>query len=228
MIIKRLKNQIVNNYRTNKWYKQNVIVVLICLVLLSSLSIGYAILSQNLNISGEAALRASNDIRITKIENTNISCGYDVYYPKYDLNSITVNLELPNLECTVEYEVTIKNYGTKDMKLVEIIEDSYNNNDIEYEMDGIGIDDIVEASDTLVITITFKYKGSVVTLPSKTDLGAIIKFEFEEAATSQLLNEYIMDLVSNSNVTGVYNEPVTDYRYEKANVNNYVLFNNEL
>lgn len=174
-ILKALKDDV-----KQRWYKQNIITAIIALFIISGLSIGYSILSQNLDILGNVVLRAEKDIRVDAITSNITNCGYDIYNPKYNEDSITVNLTLPSLECTIKYSVTIKNYGTTSMELISIIDENYNNNNIVYSINGYEIGDIILPGDSVTFTITFKYKNGLAALPSSTELGATIKFVWQE------------------------------------------------
>lgn len=182
-----LKLKIADKYK-NKWYRQNTIVVLLCILLAASLSIAYATILGQMSIETEGYVRAIRDIRVINIENQNDSCGYDKFYPKYDIDSITVNLDLPSLDCTVEYKIKIYNKGLVPMEITDIILESYNNVDIIYEIDGIKIESVIDVEQTVEATLKFRYNPTIQTLPQKTDLGSIIKFAWQEYVDDNLGN----------------------------------------
>lgn len=188
-----MKIKLITKFRESlrqAWYKQNFIVIMIALFLISSLSIGYSILSQTLNISGEVVLRVEKDIRVTSIFSNSSNCGYDIYNPKYNENSITVNFSLPSLECTIMYSVTVSNNGTKAMELISIINENYNNNNIIYDITGYNIGDVILPNNSITFTILFKYSPTLVILPDNTDLGATIKFVWQEYIDSEEIIDY--------------------------------------
>jgi len=196
------------------------------------MSIGYAYLQQVLDIEGKVVLRADLDFRITNIENMFTSCGYDLFHSKYTEDTIIVNIDLPEVECTLEYDVTVTNNGLTGMKLMDVTKDAFNNNDIEFVLLNIAIGDVIDSGDSLGIKILFRYITGTTNLPPKTDLSAIIKFSFEEYIPDPIvflggLAKHVVDLAVSPS-SGVFNEPATDWRYQGINPDNYLLYNNEL
>ena len=229
-IFKRRKR---NVFKDQKWYKQNMFVVFVTFIVLTFMSVGYAALQQGMSIQGEVVVRAEKDIRITFIEsNPSISCGYDLFNPRYDEYTITVNLSLPELTCTMEYTVIVRNFGIVVMELNDIIEDNHNNEDIEYEVNDIKIGDIILPNETKIFKITYKYKTSVSVLPDNNNLGSIIRFVLIEHIPGGIIlgddfASHIIGLAADSANTKVVNETSTEWRYQGPGVDNYLLFNNE-
>lgn len=184
---KLFKKTFKDNFK-QKWFKHNVFALVLTFVVVSCLSIAYSALDQEIDIIGDIAVRAEKDIRVENITSNIIDCGYDQYNPKYTVDRITVNLSLPTLDCSIEYTVTIKNNGTKNMELIDIIDENYTNRDIVYTIDGYEIGDVINANNSLTFTITFKYHSRLTSLPNSTSLGATIKFVWQEAIEDSATN----------------------------------------
>ena len=164
-----------------KWYKQNLIVILILFCVIASMSVGYAILNQVLGVQGDVIVKAVDDIRILSIEsNPGASCGFDNFNPTHTMDSVTVNFELPHLNCTMEYKVTIRNDLDLVMQLFNIVQESYNNSDIIFELSGVSINNSVNPGETVEMIIIFKYNPTLTSLPSNRTLGAILQLAWRE------------------------------------------------
>ncbi|HPF83579.1 MAG TPA: hypothetical protein PLV83_05425, partial [Bacilli bacterium] len=145
-----------------------------------SLSIGYAYISQNMDIKGEVFLRATKDIRITSISDfASMDNAYEKYNPKYDTNSITTNVSLPNLTSYATYTVTIANNGTAAMKIKNITPTS-SNQAMTYDIKGVGVGTIIAGIDSLTFTVKLRYSSLTTTIPENIDYSLILNFEFEQ------------------------------------------------
>lgn len=191
--------------------KTNLILFLLFCVFTLSLSVGYAALNEELNISGEATFRVEEDIRITNVslsETTNM--GIENYTNKYGKDSITLGVGLPNLESTVTYKVEIINSGTVSMWIDSITEELKNNSNMEYVLDGIGIKELINPGETKEFNLKVKYKEGV-TLPSNTNLDAMLRFKFVKPV-SILMNQSENDVTStfyNGNIAKEKVEEIT-------------------
>ena len=142
------------------------------------LSVGYAALNSDLKISGEANFRVQADIRIedvTLYETTNL--GLENYTSKYSKNTITIGAELSQINSTVSYKVKVANNGTVSM-WIDSIEETKNNDNIEYVLEGIGIKELINPGEEKEFVVKIKYKDGLTTLPSNTNIDTILKFNF--------------------------------------------------
>ena len=53
------------------------------------------------------------------------------------------------------------------MKIKDITTDVFNNDNVTYVLDGVSKLDVVAAGEHVTFSVTFKYKSTVTTLPSK-------------------------------------------------------------
>ena len=169
----------------HKWYRQNIMVFLLCLAIISSLTIGYAALSQNLNIEGRVIVRADLDARITdiRINQEATTCGYEQFQPNFTTDTFTTNLVLPQLDCIIVYTLTFRNRSAFYIEITDIIEELFNNSNMMFEFSNLEIGDIIYPNQTRTTGITFKYRPGVTELPSQTNLGAIIRLTWIEHQT---------------------------------------------
>ncbi len=154
----------------------NIFLVYTFLILLFCLTIGYSVLSNVLSIKGDIAVRPTKDIRITNITGPVLSNGaYENTNFRFSHDLLQVNGVLPNNNSSLTYTITIKNNGTSDMDLVNII-NTCNNSNIYYELNGINLGDTIEAGKSITFTLTLKTRSG-----SNTAFNSQLQFIFEES-----------------------------------------------
>jgi alpha-tubulin suppressor-like RCC1 family protein len=168
-----------------KLLRRNLIVLAICLVSVSSLATAYAAMSTTLSIKGQAKVVGEQPIRIAAVESVNPqpSCGMSTYPPTWSSTSFNVDGSLPDLDCTVMFEVVVKNETDNTVYIKEIVEDSFNNStNMEYEffITPNTLDAVVTPQSQRYIGVKFRYKDSVVNLPAMTSFVASFHLVFEK------------------------------------------------
>ena len=167
--------------------KANLVIIAIALVAIAFLSVGYAYLSQQLNIGGSITKLAYAEIHFDSIgDMTSTGNGYSYYNPTKTANSITTHVDLPALNSSVTYTVTLKNDSSVTKQLDAILVSSNSNNDIVYSLDGIALQDTFIAGSTTTFTITLSYKNDLTTLPENTVQSLLLTFDFVEYVPIQM------------------------------------------
>ena len=155
------------------------------------LSVGYAALNSDLKISGEANFRVVKDIRITDVslyETTNL--GLENYTSKYSKDTITIGSDLKQVNSTISYKVKVQNSGTVSM-WIDSIEETKNNDNIEYVLEGIGIKEFINPGEEKEFTLKIKYKDGITVLPSNTNIDTILKFNFIKPESTLAMGEKV-------------------------------------
>ena len=102
--------------------KRNIIIGSLCCLLII-MGIGYAVLSQTLNISGTANMKGTWDIKITDISEASRTGKADPGTPTISTNGVSAsfeaNLWMPGDSIT--YNITVKNNGNIDAALKELV-----------------------------------------------------------------------------------------------------------
>ncbi len=139
-------------------------------------SIIYSAINSSMFINGEAHIRVEKDIRITNVKVLEQENGaYETYNNDYSHDSTSINATLPNINSTITYEVTITNKSDIDYEISEIIEKSYSNVNIKYEI----ID--LKVSDIIIGNTTHKFKIKLTTISNENNQTIInLKYIFKE------------------------------------------------
>lgn len=183
--VKELKKQSRKNDNTS------LLLVALIYIITILFSLGNSALNQKLNISGEAVYRVMADMRITHLsEPTRVNGGDITYNGTYSVNSVSLHVELPNKDSSVEYVVKITNIGNIN-QWIKSINATSNNENIIYKIENLKPqEDIIyspNSSENNIkeIKIIFSYndsiKNGVQALPTGdgTRLSTIISFEYE-------------------------------------------------
>ena len=138
------------------------------------ISIGYAALNTNLNVSGEAFIRAKDNVRISRVDLSDAANdGYETYNPEYSKRTTKIYATLPKNNSSITYTVKVTNSTGVKYKVDSIEVDNTNPNvscTPNIEVDSILEDGITE------FTITANYKNG---MSQDTNLDACeIKYEF--------------------------------------------------
>ena len=192
---------------------KNIKYYLLVLLGILSISVGYSALNTDLNISGEAIVRADVDIRVTNIKLDNTSNdGKEIYSPEFTKDTTTMSVSLNNQNSTVTYNVTITNKTGKKIKVKDIIEENNSNSNVSYEI--IGLDENgVYSGEQINFQIVFTNKTSIVQENILT-----LKYNLE------IFDGYTVTLVQNDNAI----ENNIDKEENATNFNNIILNDNDV
>ena len=173
------QGKLLTKLQEMSFFKKNILFIAICFVLLVFSTIGYSALNQKLFISGDLALRAVKDIRISDLKLVEtLSGGYEQYNSKYTADTITITSALAEDGSATTYQATITNYGTTDMEIASI-----SSNSTTWFADctiiGLAKGDEISAGTSKTFKITLKRKANIAT----TDYVAatLVEFKFQEA-----------------------------------------------
>ena len=148
------QGKLLTKLQEMSFFKKNILFIAVCFVLLAFSTIGYAALNQKLFISGDLALRAVKDIRISNLEFISSNGGsYEIYNNKFTTNSISIFTILPEKGSSVVYRGTITNYGTKNM-VIDTISFSTSSKNISYNISNIKEGTVIKGNTSITFDIT--------------------------------------------------------------------------
>ena len=207
----RVSNKKVNN-------KRPLSLLLISLVVfLLFIAVGFSALSTTLSVNGNAAFDPVGMIRVMSISTGSLVDATE-QSKSITPDSIKNMLDLNSSNATATYNVVIKNLGQTDKELDDVLEDMFSNEQIEYELNGLQIGDVIEARDEVQFSITFKYKEGAIP-PLEPRLNSKLRFVFkdhEDVDPAGIVFEHTGACTFNgpsNNITGEECEEYWDKKY---------------
>lgn len=192
-------NKILDKFKNMSFVKKNLILIFCCFLLITIATVGYAALNQSLNITGDLALRAVKDIRISDLKLLSTeNGGYELYNSKYTVDTISLTSNLLDEGASTTYQATITNYGNVDMEISSISK-SVNSWFAECTINGLAKEDVINAGESKTFTIKLKKPVGVVT--SSDTAGVLIELGFQEAKTRYLAYSISGNSVQNGTPT---------------------------
>ena len=172
-----------NRAKSNSW----IFLLLICITT-CFMGIAFAQTNKELDISGSVAAESQEGIFITEVNylsNVNADINVSKILNTYQtiLNSSIVLSETDG-NSNITYEIEIYNSNDVDYKFTGttymIGDDTYDNENIVFSLDGIAEGDVVKSKEECNFRITFHYKNNV--FLGNNQLNSFINFVFEENA----------------------------------------------
>ncbi len=228
--------------RSHKVKAQHFLIGTICIAAFLMLGIGYAILSQQLDINGTAQITSNWKILFTSAEEKEMNNATTTRKEISDLTTLTLDVNLTQPGASATYDVVVENQGDLDAVLSKIDGISESNSkdpkSIKVSVENIKTGDSLLAGDKktfrvkvywdenvdfsetnmqkeIEITLTYEQSDDGVPLPPKPGEGESIGGQTVELVTSG---------------DGLYEDQYETgrYIYRGSNPNNYIQFNNEL
>ena len=220
--MKILKNSFINNSSS---------IILRLTVALSIvvmfISVGFAALTSTLSINGSAKFVPVGMIRVMSIEQNTLTNATEVD-SSYTKDTINVQVDINDINGYAIYDVNITNLGQTDKVLTQIVDQIFSNNDMEYEITGLAIDDVIEAGDSIDFQIKFKYKDNVSNPDSR--LNSSIQFIFDDyvdVSTFPIVFEQVGACTFNGENGNITGNDCSDY-WNKNHIDTGIyLYNND-
>lgn len=173
-----------NIFSKLKTIKNKYLYIITLLFMTMLLGIGYSQTTDiNLALSGDAAATPEEEVIITEITylSSNLADPNDSTIHDSYLTLMNSSIVLGNdLSSTITYKIKVKNLSTIAAIYNEAVystELGYDNQDIEFVVNGITTGDTLNPQEEKEFTITFKYKDNLSTI-TNTTLNSYINFEF--------------------------------------------------
>jgi len=157
----------------------NIVMSILLIVVLSFVSLGYAIYNQRLNVNGIATIKTQGTIAITNVELISSSNVPDGVTPTFTDNSIDFDLafekqpDSTSEEYKATYSVTIKNdtFYDFDFNVINFEPTIYNSNNepvssslLNVSFEDISIGDKIPAGETVTFKVVFTFNHQMMTL----------------------------------------------------------------
>ena len=156
---------------------RKTIVTATLMIVVFVMSLGYAALSQYMEIEGMAMIEKRWNVGIddVTVSSTNGGVGVKSYNTSIPcVTAVSLDSTLPNLNSTVTYTIKLKNVGNVGGMLHSIDKIEDKNTNITYTISGVSVGTTIAAGGTVTATVTVRYKSgatSVSTEPKKMMIG---------------------------------------------------------
>ncbi len=166
----------MRNHKKNKTYLLIGLVV-ICIFLM--LGLGYALLSQNLDIKGTGTITSDWNILITDIVTKDKSnTASNVTEPNHSGTSATMNAKFELPGDYISYDITVANQGTLNAVLDSIKIKMKDQEVFLFSIEGIQSGEALNVSEEKTFTLTIKYNENITTTPDITNIDLSMDLDY--------------------------------------------------
>ena len=174
--------------------KKKIIMVVLS-VLVCIMAVGYAVLAQQLNITGTTSIDSTWKVEITNIgEKEVVGKAVSKVTPSYTSTTANFSVGLIQPGDSITYDIEISNFGTVIAKVDSININLDENDAIKYTTSGVSNGDKLGVGEKTTLTIKVEYDSSVTSQPSITskDITVTINYvqDLDEGNTSTTYQTY--------------------------------------
>jgi hypothetical protein len=135
------------------------VLVIMFVVFLLTLSVGYGALSTELNIGGDLVVKAERVAKIIDVTELN-GVNSNTKNISFENNRLFGNVTFSDvMESSVTYQIKFSNNTDKNLYLKEIINNGSIN--LNYVLDNMGVNQVINAGDTVSFNITFSLNNGI-------------------------------------------------------------------
>ena len=182
------------------------------------LSIGYAqITASDLQISGIATAYQQEGVYVSNVAYGSSSyANTETSFTKQRVGA-TIESQIflnNNQNASITYQITTTNRTTKPYIYIgpSVSEHFYSNTDIEYDVSGINVGDVIDPNDDITFNLTYSFAQNAQIYANETELDAYINFGFREGFPITYSNiqgtgypEYVINYKTSDNQPVVLN-----------------------
>ena len=209
--------------------KQRIIIGTLCAVIIG-LAVGYAVLSQQLNIQGTGGIASDFNILFTDIGEGTMNGATTINKQITASTTATFTIDLEKPSSNGEYLITVENRGTLDAYVESIngIDEANSTEptDITFSIEDIKVNDKLKAKESKVFKVKAVWNSNSTSIPNTNkDLTLSINFAQDTGSTTPSEDTIIstVDNLLDSSTDGTYN--YMDGTYLKGEqTTNYVWF----
>ncbi len=232
----------VERKRMNSEHKKYFLVGSLCIAIFLMLGIGYAVLSQQLDINGTAQITSNWKILFTSAEEKEMTNATTTRKEITDLTTLTLDVNLTQPGASATYDVVVENQGDLDAVLSSIDGVKENNNQdpkaIKVSVENIKVGDPLLATESKTFQVKVYWDASVDFNETNMSKEIEITLTYEQSDDGVPVGPIPGDgvdmggqgveLVTSGD--GLYEDQYEDgrYVYRGSEPDNYIRFNNEL
>ena len=232
----------VERKRMNSEHKKYFLVGSLCIDIFLMLGIGYAVLSQQLDINGTAQITSNWKILFTSAEEKEMNNATTTRKEITDFTTLTLDVNLTQPGASATYDVVVENQGDLDAVLSSINGVNENNNKdpkaIKVGVENIKVGDPLLATESKTFQVKVYWDANVDFNETNMSKEIEITLTYEQSDDGVPVGPIPSDGVDmgGQNVElvtsgdGLYEDQYEDgrYVYRGSESNNYIQFNNEL
>ena len=232
----------VERKRMNPEHKKYFLVGSLCIAIFLMLGVGYAVLSQQLDINGTAQITSNWKILFTSAEEKEMNNATTTRKEITDLTTLTLDVNLTQPGASATYDVVVENQGDLDAVLSKIDGVKENNNQdpkaIKVSVENIKVGDPLLAGEQKTFQVKVYWDSNVDFSETNMQKEIEITLTYEQSDDGVPVGPIPSD---EPNIGGQKVEVVTSgdglyedqyeigrYIYRGSEPNNYIQFNNEL
>ena len=165
--------------RNNKKHKTYLLITLIVVCIFLMLGLGYALLSQNLDIKGTGTITSDWNILITNIVTKEKSAtASNVTEPTHSGTSATMNAKFELPGDYISYDITVANKGTLNAVLDAIKIKMKDQEVFLFDVEGIRSGEALNVDDEKTFTLTIRYNENLTTTPDITNIDLSMDLDY--------------------------------------------------
>ena len=191
--------------RTRK--KQRIIIGTLCAIVIG-LAVGYAILSQTLNIQGTGGITTDWRIEITNVETKKtVGNAKNVTDPTYDKLTANMSASFEKPGDSISYDITVSNLGNIDAVLDSIKMNMEEQEYIDFKVEGITAREELISKEHITFQLTIKFSENVDEMPSNEPLNFSVDLTYLQKGNGSNFSEADTDTKDTLSINGLRFEP---------------------
>ena len=158
--------------------KKTIMIGILC-TLVAIMTVGYALLAQQLNINGRASIDSTWKVEITNItEKDIVGDASSKEVPSYTSTTANFSVGLIQPGDSITYDIEISNLGTLKAKVDSINVTMDDNDTITYTTSGVKQGDKLGVGEKAILSVTVAYNSSVTSQPTNTGKDLIVALNY--------------------------------------------------
>ena len=187
--------------------KQKIIIGVLCAVVIG-LTIGYALLSQTLNINGTSEVTADWRIEITDVQTKNTTGNAkNTTEPTYDKLTANMSASFEKPGDSITYDITVSNLGNIDAVLDSIKMNMEEQEYIDFKVEGITAREELISKEHITFQLTIKFSENIDEMPSNEPLNFSMNLNYLQSGNSSDFSEADTDTKDTLSINGLRFEP---------------------
>lgn len=159
--------------------KKKTVIMIILVIVICIMATGYAILQQQLNVSGTSGIDSTWKIEIIDIDEVDIvGDASSKITPSYTATTANFKVSLLNPGDSITYKIKVKNGGSLNAKVDSHSIQMEENDAIIYEVSGLEDGDVLKSGEENTIAIKVSFKEGYIGQPADTtnDIKVIVNY----------------------------------------------------